>query len=630
MLKMIGKLHTITRIGYTILIILTVQLFFTAAALAATALTIQVESAGGVSKVAEFDLAELAAIPQAQINYSSLDASFAPMIITAEGLTVETLLQELSIPVADVTHLRLRSADGWQRSFAAADYLHTDRYYYAQIVAGYITDSDQPPEFTDGVEQTKQAVPPLFSLRDYEGRYETAPNTGAMSSSVGMRFCVGQINITDTVILNYGKEINTITFVLDSGTSYIPPEGSSEPDNVAADDASATRPAASLPEKIDNEGLVADSLTITVGYYGGDYYTKASYSVADLAAMDQVRQAYTYLDNMPSVVLDSVVGVRLSDILTASGIDVNSIQAFHFYCADVSHTWYQSMNKDFLFDILRYYYPHLPERWDYEEEVALPGATAEAVAVQTIIALQDNWRRFATEPDFDTLTSSTRFRLIFGMTDVESRNAYRSAKWVHTISVTLYGAPPAGITLDASVLDLEIGSEYQLQAQLEITDQATDQRVEWSSSNPEIVKVDKYGKVKALAEGEAVITATTVVGGLEASVLVNGASDGRTGQNYAAAITETDIQVSSEAAVLAEEQVSSGVYEIVSETGADSGNTVFTMKSARVYEMSESAIALPDIERAPNPLEKPTVATAIMFLGVGVLTQSVYYRKQIR
>lgn len=65
--------------------------------------------------------------------------------------------------------------------------------------------------------------------------------------------------------------------------------------------------------------------------------------------------------------------------------------------------------------------------------------------------------------------------------------------------------PVKGVTLDKTTLELTAGATGQLIAKLNPED-ATDQSVTWSSSNPTAVKVEN-GKLTALAEGNATITA---------------------------------------------------------------------------------------------------------------------------
>ena len=44
--------------------------------------------------------------------------------------------------------------------------------------------------------------------------------------------------------------------------------------------------------------------------------------------MEKVRADYTFIDSMPSVVIDHVEGVRLADLMSASGIDMDRSRIF--------------------------------------------------------------------------------------------------------------------------------------------------------------------------------------------------------------------------------------------------------------------------------------------------------------
>ncbi len=69
------------------------------------------------------------------------------------------------------------------------------------------------------------------------------------------------------------------------------------------------------------------------------------------------------------------------------------------------------------------------------------------------------------------------------------------------------GVAVTGITLDKSALALTIGDAYTLTATVTPAD-ATDKTVSWSSSDTTKATVDAAGKLTALAEGAATITAT--------------------------------------------------------------------------------------------------------------------------
>lgn len=77
-----------------------------------------------------------------------------------------------------------------------------------------------------------------------------------------------------------------------------------------------------------------------------------------------------------------------------------------------------------------------------------------------------------------------------------------------------------GMSLDRSSLALDKGGEYTLTAALDPAN-ATDKGVSWSSSDPAVASVDAEGKVTAVADGTAVITAVTNDGDFKAECSVS-------------------------------------------------------------------------------------------------------------
>lgn len=67
------------------------------------------------------------------------------------------------------------------------------------------------------------------------------------------------------------------------------------------------------------------------------------------------------------------------------------------------------------------------------------------------------------------------------------------------------------ITLDKSNLELYVGQSLQLSAVV-TPESAINKAIEWSSNNHEVVTVDQYGNVSAVAQGTATITATATDG----------------------------------------------------------------------------------------------------------------------
>ena len=84
---------------------------------------------------------------------------------------------------------------------------------------------------------------------------------------------------------------------------------------------------------------------------------------------------------------------------------------------------------------------------------------------------------------------------------------------VSTQCQTVVIQPVTSIMLNEHKLELEKDKSIQLVATIEPVN-ATDKRVTWSSSEPEIVSVNEAGVIKALKEGEAIITVATLDGSL--------------------------------------------------------------------------------------------------------------------
>lgn len=79
-------------------------------------------------------------------------------------------------------------------------------------------------------------------------------------------------------------------------------------------------------------------------------------------------------------------------------------------------------------------------------------------------------------------------------------------------TVTVFFIPVTGINLDPQSLTLEIGESTPISAA--VTPQnATNKKISWNSSNPQVVEVDQLGNITALGCGTATITATSESGG---------------------------------------------------------------------------------------------------------------------
>jgi hypothetical protein len=353
--------------------------------------------------------------------------------------------------------------------------------------------------------------------------------------------------------------------------------------------------------------VASRTLTVKAGYFGTPYNTMKVFTFSELEAMADVYQAYTFIDSMPAVVLDSAQGVKLSDILRSAGIDINSIDTLYFYTTDIGKGWYQSLPKSFLLDTRRYYYPNLPTHWDSDEQLALPGAEEGAIPVEPIISIRDNWKRFATAPDFSQMVESNGFRLLFGQTDTDTCTSMRSAKWIREISVMMVGQPPGEVTLNQYTADALVGSTVQLEATVGPSD-AVNKNVTWSSSNPEVATVDQSGLVLVIAPGTAIITATTVEGGLTASCIINGPGPGAGSQEGTPAGNSLANQEEQEASTPVDGQ----------QRLAMKGSVDIPKKSGKVYEISADIVPLqPQNEHGNINIQTAIVAFTLFLLGAG-------------
>jgi len=414
-------------------------------------------------------------------------------------------------------------------------------------------------------------------------------------------------------------------------------------------------PALAVDDDDETSGLAADTLTVTVGYFGGPYYEKAVFSLDELWALDVQYVDYTFIDNMPSVVISHVAGITLADLLDASGIDLGSVQSFNFWTNDKAGGYYTSLTKSYLIDTPRYAYYSLPDNFDYDLGAGNEYATLDAVRVPTMIALADDWRRVIAGAsfgsDYANLNTNTRFRLVFGQTDAVTRTASNSAKWVHKIEITLGGAPT--VTLDASVLDLEVGSKFRSEAYINAADVviAAQLEIEWSSSDESIATVDANGEITVHAEGSATITArigdsvaTMVVNGSPGEVIQgNSGSGGSTGgelsTNDANPAPSTDTNpvptgstpsetVTELTPNTSQSTIIGREISILPPPAAQSEGDGGGVQNWRVGEMSATAVELPIIaEDNPMLVFVLTAAIAVLFLGGG--TEFIRYRKQM-
>lgn len=85
--------------------------------------------------------------------------------------------------------------------------------------------------------------------------------------------------------------------------------------------------------------------------------------------------------------------------------------------------------------------------------------------------------------------------------------------------ISLFAAEAAGIILSQPTMVLSVGESGYLTAMV-VPENTHNKTVVWSSSKPEVASVDAGGRVTALSEGTAIITASTYNGGVSATCAV--------------------------------------------------------------------------------------------------------------
>ena len=141
----------------------------------------------------------------------------------------------------------------------------------------------------------------------------------------------------------------------------------------------------------------------------------------------------------------------------------------------------------------------------------LVGRSTTLTASLSVANLLDNtitWE--STRPSVATVSGGKLTAVKAGYTTVIARSAYNTVATC-SVMVTAPVVPAESVTLDRTELILNPGFNDQKTAELTATVlpvSATDRTVTWTSSNEEVATVKK-GKVAAVAEGTAQITATT-------------------------------------------------------------------------------------------------------------------------
>ncbi len=331
----------------------------------------------------------------------------------------------------------------------------------AQSVHSAAVDVDTAALRKSGAEQ----VYPMLALRSFTSEVSDAERYDALGASEGYRFCFGQLNPSDGAYMMYGYNLTGMDIIVSATGDFARSVGLEDKEGLktrtpgGADSAGIADVAGPYEDKLTGESVskLPDGLTIQIGYFGTDYYTIKRFSFEELAAMPLVRQAYSGRSASGKTGTLTALGVRLVDIVTAAGVDVSSVEKFGFYREDASVQDITSAgvtaSSSWLIDMNRYYYPNMTNVIDFT--TGKSGAALNSVRTDTLIALKDYWDEGSAVPDFFKLDGTRRFRLVYGQSTPRSDNLSKSAPWISTIRIQLYGSPS-----DENWLDDYIGKTF--------------------------------------------------------------------------------------------------------------------------------------------------------------------------
>ena len=308
-------------------------------------------------------------------------------------------------------------------------------------------------------------VYPMLAFRSFTSEVNDSERYDALGASEGYRFCFGQLNPSDGAYMMYGYNLTGMDITVSATGDFARSVGLEDKTGLktrtlgGADSAGSVNVEGPYEDKLTGESVskLPDGLTIQIGYFGTDYYTIKRFSFDELAAMPLIRQVYSGRSASGKTGTLTALGVRLVDIVTAAGVDIGSVEKFGFYREDASVQDITSAgvtaSSSWLIDMNRYYYPNMTNVVDFT--TGKSGAALNSVRTDTLIALKDYWDEGSAVPDFFKMDGRRRFRLVYGQSTPRSDNLSKSAPWIGTIRIQLYGLPS-----DENWLDEYIGKTF--------------------------------------------------------------------------------------------------------------------------------------------------------------------------
>ncbi|MGI6257047.1 MAG: hypothetical protein ACOYJU_03165 [Anaerovoracaceae bacterium] len=311
-----------------------------------------------------------------------------------------------------------------------------------------------------------------------------------------------------------------------------------------------------LPAQVHAGGAVTDTLTIKVGYWGmpaDTFVEKGTYRWDELddlfgGSLPSYKAAFSFYragdDGTYQTIIDSARGISISQLLDYAGVDRGSISNISFYTKDQTQGEFTSFSYSDLFESQRYYFDNLsfylvPQ---YDDHGNFTGVQLDErvwdnkVIVEPMLAFEDSWDGYElgqehTAPNYESMTTGNRFRLLFGQTHPTESRTSQTAKYVHTLYISYRGVPR--IVNTPSEIGGEVGKMGKTSFSVAAADsamiQSMIQSMTWSSSDESVLHIENvtmkqnssYDDVvdveisyKVLKEGNASIQGS--YGGMEA------------------------------------------------------------------------------------------------------------------
>ncbi len=404
---------------------------------------------------------QLKEMTQSRQVYSGIDEEGLPCTIAAEGILLTDLAAEQGVKLEEIESIRINGNNQWTRSMIRNYLYGVNRSCYPHLSEAWKL--EHPESAEDGMvpqtELTTEQIQelrgsdaietaPLLALRTCSTELNDVPDWESLSAIEGYRFCFGQMNPSDGVYMMYGYNLQSLEIKVSANGDYAEQNDMQNADtnkpmvSGGADSAGSKDVAGPYENPFTGEisDQLPDELAVQVGYFGTGYETVKTFSFEELASMPLIRQAYSTVTGEKKRGIVTALGVRLVDIITASGIDIESVEKIAFCRTPNDEAAEVTLTKAWLLDMNRYYYPNLTASWNYT--TGGKGAASSAVRTDTILAIKDHWDPDSTVPDFFNLVGTHRFHLVYGQTTARSNNVDKSMMWIGSIRLQLEGSPP--------------------------------------------------------------------------------------------------------------------------------------------------------------------------------------------